>query len=256
MATEERRRRLVVRTCLPEEVADVHRLLAQGEIVACQAMAWGSNENFLVAVRADSDPPVLAVYKPQAGEAPLWDFPDGTLYRREYAAYLVSRALGWPAVPPTVVREGPFGIGTVQLFIPNDPKDHYYRFRGQYPADLQRIALFDLITNNADRKPGHCLRSPDGRIWAIDHGLTFNVVPKLRTVIWDFCGDPIPSAILADLRRLLDDPTVRGPLEEQLRQWLDPREVTVFFQRVAQTVQRGRFPLLDPHRNVPRGFWG
>ena len=150
----------------------------------------------------DADP-VCAVYKPARGERSLWDFPDG-LYRREVAAYELSEALGWGLVPPTVVRDdGPFGPGSLQLFVEADYEQHYFTLLddGGHDEDVLRaICAFDIVANNADRKSGHVLRGPDGRLWAIDHGLCFHRQPKLRTVIWDFADEAVPGEpILADL---------------------------------------------------------
>src|SRR5215475_5521703 len=157
--------------------------------------------------------PMLGIYKPRRGEAPLWDFPDGTLYKRERAAFVLSEALGWQLVPPTVIRDGPNGIGTMQLYIHHRQEDaDYFSLREQYQCEVQRMALFDLIANNTDRKAGHCLRGEDGRIWGIDHGLTFHHHPKLRTVIWDFGGEPIPEHFLADIRRVHTALTTRQEL--------------------------------------------
>ncbi len=134
-----------------------------------------------------------AVYKPLRGERPLWDFPDG-LYRREVAAYELSAALGWSLVPETVARDdGPYGAGSYQRFVDADFTEHYFTLLEQpdHHDLLRRIAVFDLVANNADRKSGHCLLGDDGNIWGIDHGLCFAVPPKLRTVMWDFAGEPI-----------------------------------------------------------------
>ena len=160
-------------------------------------MAWSSNATFLVNATLD-DVEVPAVYKPQRGERPLWDFPEGTLCNREVAAYELSDALGWSIVPETVLRDGPYGIGMVQRFVDHDPDDHYFTLLEAHLDDFQRFAAFDVLANNADRKGGHCLQAKfDGHIWGIDHGLTFNAVDKLRTVIWDFAGEPVPDGILA-----------------------------------------------------------
>jgi uncharacterized repeat protein (TIGR03843 family) len=144
------------------------------------------------------------VYKPRAGERPLWDFSRGTLGRREVAAYLVSELLRWGVVPPTVWRDGPAGEGSVQVFVAHDPRAHYFVLvedESHHPS-LARMALFDLVVNNADRKGSHVLWGADGMIVGVDHGLTFHVEPKLRTVIWELGGHPIPAAWRADLRRL------------------------------------------------------
>lgn len=151
-----------------------------------------------------------AIYKPELGEAPLHDFPPG-LYRRERAAYLLSEALGWSIVPPTVIREdAPFGVGSLQWFVDSSDSvgwEHYFTLYEE-PAlhdDFRRIAVFDFLTNNTDRKSGHVLRGSDGKIWAIDHGLCFSATFKLRTVIWDFAGEPIAADLLDDVGNLIDE---------------------------------------------------
>ena len=215
-------------------------------------MRWGSNYTFLVnIVRADIR--VMAIYKPRQGERPLWDFPDGTLCNRETAAYLTSKALGWGLVPPTFLRDGTRGIGSVQLFIDHDPEVHYYTFdKASLGQQLERMAIFDAIANNADRKGGHCLVDLDLRLWGIDHGLTFNASEKLRTVIWDFAGMPIPAAILADLAdlgaRLADeaDDYCRG-----MRGLLSGIELRMLRLRVEHLLDSGVFPLPGPGPNRP-----
>ena len=162
-----------------------------------------SNYTFVVEL-ALGDQRGFGVYKPGAGEAPLWDFPTGTLYRRECAAYEVSRLLGWPLVPPTVVRDGEAGMGSLQLFVPNDSGSNFFVVRESHREELLRMAVFDLVVNNADRKGGHCLLDRDGGLWGVDHGLTFNVDHKLRTVIWDFAGEEVPAALVSDLTCLLE----------------------------------------------------
>ncbi len=228
--------------------------LSEGEIIACEPISWGSNYSFAVALRREGEQR-LAVYKPRRGEVPLWDFPDGTLYRREYAAFVVTQALGWGIVPATVIRDGPYGIGTVQLYVDHDPKADPDTFRQTHPGDLMRISLFDIFANNADRKSSHTLRGSDGKLWAIDHGLTFNTVSKLRTVIWDFCGQPIPDDIKSEISSFLGDPARVNALDHQLRELLDRPEIATFFARFERLYKHGKFPNLDPYRNVPRGFW-
>jgi uncharacterized repeat protein (TIGR03843 family) len=227
--------------------------LRRAEITECKLVPWGSNYTFAVALE-DPDgefDPALGIYKPRAGEVPLWDFPDGTLYQREYAAYVVTQALGWPFIPTTVVRDGPHGIGTVQEYIEPDPDTHYFNLRGRHTTELRRMALFDLIANNADRKAGHCFTGlHDRKLWGIDHGLTFNVQPKLRTVIWEFVGDPIPDDLRAALRRISCD----AALAARLRVYLDPLEVHAFQARAARLADVGVFPELNPRRNVPYGW--
>ena len=212
-------------------------LLARGEITVKGRLPHSSNMTFLVELRLDGAA-LLAVYKPEQGERPLWDFPSG-LFRRELAAYHLSEALGWGLVPLTIRREGPYGDGSLQLFVRADFAQHYFTLREE-PAHrprLQRICAFDLITNNADRKSGHCLLGPDGAIYAVDNGLCFNVDPKLRTVIWDFAGVPIPDDIRADVARL-----VETGLPAPIVELLDQDECEVLRARAARLAEAGRFP--------------
>jgi len=179
----------------------VKTLLRDGEVEILGLLPGASNYTFAVTVAQD-DVKVVGVYKPRAGETPLWDFPDGTLYRREIGAYELSEAIGWSLVPPTVERDGPEGIGSMQLYIDHDPELHYFTLMPEHAATFRRVALFDHIMNNADRKGGHCLLDREGgRIWVVDHGVCFHSDPKLRTVIWDFAGEPIDEDLAADLAR-------------------------------------------------------
>jgi len=245
---------------LPAPGSEIEKLLAEGRIVACQPLDWGSNYDFAVAIAplGDDDDSganaTIAIYKPRRGEAPLWDFPDGTLYRREYAAYLTSVALNWRFIPPTVIRDGPYGVGSVQLYVEPARKDVSFN-RSGYRTQLMQVSLFDSLTNNADRKAGHCFIGRDGKLWGIDHGLTFHHVPKLRTVIWDFCGDPIPSDLLAALERLLDARDEASRLWGQLERLLSEVEVEACQRRLQRLLSERRFPRLDPSRNLPRGFF-
>ena len=183
--------------------AATEELLCSAELGIVGLLSGASNHTLLVRLGDGDDR--FAVYKPRRGERPLWDFPTGTLCRREVAAYRVSAFLGWGLVPPTVLRDGPLGQGSVQLFVPHDPADHYFTLIEE-PAlhpRLAQLATFDLLVNNADRKGGHVLRVLDAdRLVGIDHGLTFHPRPKLRTVIWDLGAAAIDDAWRADLRRL------------------------------------------------------
>jgi uncharacterized repeat protein (TIGR03843 family) len=229
---------------------DVIALLQGGEIEEVEGLIpWSSNYTFLVRVARDGDE-VMAVYKPRRGERQLWDFPDGTLYQREMAAYLVSQALGWDFVPPTVVRDGPYGVGAVQLFIPHDPEEHYFTFGQQMRAQTKRIALFDLVINNADRKAGHCLLAPDGHVWVIDHGICFHVRSKLRTVIWEFAGQRIPPWLLEDLRRLLVE-LGEGAVRQRLVELLSPEEIEALIHRIEELIQNGVYPPPGPADRYP-----
>lgn len=230
--------------------SSVPDVLATGELELLGLLPNASNDTFLVRATLGGRTG-LAVYKPRRGEAPLWDFPEGTLCAREVAAYVVSRELGWPNVPPTVLRDGPAGPGSVQLFVEFDPDQHYFTLEGAgRDDDFRRIALFDALVNNADRKGGHCLLAPDGRIWVIDHGVCFSDEPKLRTVIWSYIGEPIPQPLLDDLgglrRALADD-----PLHRELASLLSEREIAAMADRLDDLVARRRFPEPGPYRPYP-----
>jgi uncharacterized repeat protein (TIGR03843 family) len=202
------------------------------------------SSNYTFLARLEPHPPegLLAVYKPARGESPLWDFEAGTLYQREVAAYELSKVLGWPRIPPTVVRKrGPHGIGAVQLFIDADRR-HFLDEQSTRRPTWARVALFDVIVNNADRKSGHCLFDANDEIWVIDHGLTFNVDHKLRTVIWDFSGDPLPPDLCDDVERALVD-IEKGGLASILGGLLSPAEVRMLKRRL-----RG---VLDPAWRFP-----
>ncbi|HLF05496.1 MAG TPA: SCO1664 family protein [Dehalococcoidia bacterium] len=230
-------------------------LLQQGEIVASQLTPDGSNYTFLVKLCLASRTG-LAIYKPRDGEAPLWDFPRGTLYKREYAAYLLSRILGWCFIPPTVIRQGPHGIGSVQRFVEHDPRQNYYSLTPAQASALQMVACFDLVANNTDRKAGHLLLDSSGKLWGIDHGLTFHADTKIRTVVWDFKGQVIPQPLLASLTRLaaqLRSPSVeavnprgegRSPQAEvqELLDLLPPEEVRALERRLAWVLSEGVYP--------------
>jgi uncharacterized repeat protein (TIGR03843 family) len=198
------------------EEALLEKALAQGELELKGQFMLGSNYTFLVDVRHEGGH-IAAVYKPNRGEQPLWDFPDNTLAGREVAAWQVSQALGWGIVPLTIFRpSGPYGPGSIQQFINYDPEYHYFTFSESDRARLRRVALFDHLTNNADRKGSHVLiEKGTGCLFAIDHGLCFHVEGKLRTVIWDFAGQPIPDELLADLASFhtkLANPGLRAAL--------------------------------------------
>jgi uncharacterized repeat protein (TIGR03843 family) len=175
--------------------------LHEGEITVQGEFVWGSNYTFLAEIHY-TDITLAVVYKPSRGQRPLWDFAPSTLAHREAAAYLVSQALGWDLVPPTVYRRrAPGGAGSLQLFVEHNPEYHYFNMTAEDRQRLRPVALFDLLVNNADRKGSHILLDPDGHQWLIDHGLCFHEDDKLRTVIWDFAGEPIPAELLADLRK-------------------------------------------------------
>jgi uncharacterized repeat protein (TIGR03843 family) len=219
--------------------------LTDGAIEALGLLPGASNATLLVRCVTQDDE-LLAVYKPMRGETPLWDFPDGTLHRREVAAYQVATALGWPNVPPTVVRDGPYGPGSVQVFVPSDAEQHYFTLETTRADDFRLVALFDLLVNNADRKGGHCLLDADGVIWVIDHGVCFAVEPKLRTVIWGFIDEPFPASAAADLARVAGDLDGGGQLSATLAALLDADEVAATAARARSLVAAGTYPEPDP----------
>jgi hypothetical protein len=215
------------------------------------AVRWSSNYTFLLSVKCD-DLELLTIYKPQRGERPLWDFPDGTLCYRERASFLTSQQLAWQLVPPTVLRDGPHGIGSMQFYIEHDPDYNYFSFDPSLRPQLTRLALFDCLINNADRKGGHCLVDSSNHLWGIDQGLTFNAVHKLRTVIWDFAGHAIPPVLLHDVEKLcaaLDD--TDSDYRKQMTELLDANEIEAFERRVDRILKSGRYPKPGPGPNYP-----
>ena len=224
-------------------------LLERGSLEVLGMLPRASNFTFLARVRHDEDQ-MLAVYKPRSGEAPLWDFEEGTLAAREVAAYVVADGLGWPWVPPTVLRDGPQGPGSVQRFVAFDPSQHFLTMQRDHADEFRRIALFDVVANNADRKSGHCLLAEDGRIFVVDHGVTFHVEPKLRTVIWDFVDEQIPEPLLEDLRGL-EPNLATGPFRERLQTLLTGAEIDAIARRVSELLRSGRFPEPGPGRPYP-----
>ena len=191
------------------------------------------------------------VYKPVRGERPLWDFPDGTLAAREAAAYVVSTALGWNVVPPTVLRDGPFGEGMVQLWIDGDETVDLGRLiRADRPA-LRRMAVFDAVVNNADRKGGHLIPLPDGHVYGVDHGVSFHQQDKLRTVLWTWAGQPLPGEAVDALSELRAE--LEGALDTALAALLTRREVTAVRRRVDRLLTSRCYP--EPSGDWPAVPW-
>ena len=223
---------------------DALSILATGEIELQGRMPWSSNGTFLASV-ALGEHDLAAVYKPHRGERPLWDFPRG-LYQREVAAFELSTALGWQLVPETLLREdAPLGIGSLQRFVDADFEQHYFTLleEERHHDALRTMAVFDLVANNADRKGGHCLLDGEGHLWGVDHGLCFHVQPKLRTVIWDFSGEPIADGLIEDLRRLASCPP------GALAGLLDRAECDALVKRAGRLSRMGVFP--DPGAGRP-----
>lgn len=232
-----------------EQVMD---LLANGEVELEGLMPDSSNYTFLVRL-SDGSLEGLGIYKPRRGERPLWDFPRGTLCQREAAAYLVSTSLGWDIIPPTVLRDTqPHGFGSIQLYVDADPHAHYFSLRGSSDETFQRIAAFDIMVNNADRKGGHILLATDGRIWAIDHGITFHADPKLRTVIWEYAGMPIPDHLVANMRSFWERlETPDAPITIALTQLLAEEEIDALRRRTERLLRRPIFPHPGNGRATP-----
>jgi phosphoinositide 3-/4-kinase-like protein len=234
---------------------DPFLLLERGTIQGVELIPWGSNYTFAALVRDErAGGFCYAVYKPRRGEVPLRDFPSGTLYKREVAAYRLAACLGWDIVPPTIIREeGPHGIGSLQLYIEPraDAAGQFDKLRETHRCELQRMAVFDLLANNADRKGGHCLLDIHGHVWGIDHGLTFHQIPKLRTVIWEYCGEPIPADLLECLASMRADEHRVAALYAELEPLLSRAEMDALFERWDRLLLNPCFPQLDPYRNVP-----
>lgn len=231
-----------------KDLDEVMQTLLTGEIELLGQLANSSNETFLVEGTHPTRPEVQhwAIYKPELGERPLRDFPPG-LHHRERVAYLLSAFLGWDLVPPTVIREeAPFGLGSLQLFVEHDPHEHYFTLMPEHLPEsagtgcmlyqLRRLALFDLIVNNADRKAGHVLRGPDDRLWGIDHGLCFSAPFKLRTVIWDFADEDIDDELLDDMTPLADE------VPDEISEHLSWFEIEALQARVRQLLMFPQFP--------------
>lgn len=233
-------------------VAAVIELLAKGDMEIQGMLPWSSNYTLLASVQSKGLQG-LAVYKPRRGERPLWDFPRGTLCQREVAAYLVNEALGWGLVPPTVLRNGEYGMGSLQLFIDSVEDAHMFTMQreGGFDWQLERLAVFDVLTNNADRKSGHCLKGSDGRLWAIDHGLCFHYEPKLRTVLWDYAGQPINDAIMDDVQNFSAAFMPDEPVYNVLSQLLAPGELRALRRRTDGLLQSPIYPHPGIGRSTP-----
>ncbi len=227
-----------------EEVAE---LLSTGEIEVLGRMPWSSNATFLIEASLD-DRSARAIYKPHAGERPLWDFPDG-LWRREVAAHELSAHLGWEVVPLTIERDDMVhGVGSLQRFIDADFEEHYFTMLEDESLHPQfvRMAAFDFVSNNADRKGGHCLIDAAQHVWGIDNGLSFHAEFKLRTVIWEFGGDPIPQELLEELQRLVDE-----GLPPRFNQLLGAFERDAMLTRARALLREGVLPIDETGNRYP-----
>lgn len=221
-------------------------LLATGTLAVLGRMPWSSNATFLVTASDDEGHTLPGIYKPEKGERPLWDFPAG-LWKREVAMFRLSELLRWPVIPPTVINDGPLGIGSVQYFVETDYDEHYFTF-GENPelqTQIRQMCLLDAVANNTDRKAGHVLLS-DNRIWGIDNGLSFHIEPKIRTVIWEFANEALSSEE-HDALSGLDREIVAGSLAELLSE----DELDALQQRVNALVATGKFPIDRTGRGYP-----
>ncbi len=224
-------------------------VLAAGDLELLGLLPRSSNYAFLARATLGEEE-MLAVYKPRRGENPLWDFPEGTLCDREAAAFVVAQALGWPNVPPTLLRDGPEGEGAVQRFVPFEPAEHAFTLQERFPAEFRRLALFDVVANNADRKSGHCLLGRDGDLFVVDHGTCFSEEPKLRTVLWDYVGEAIAASDMDDLH-ILRAQLETGRTRTRLDELLSPGEVSAVIARLHGLLADGRFPQPGPGRPYP-----
>jgi uncharacterized repeat protein (TIGR03843 family) len=230
---------------LTTRARQVH-ILDCGEVEIEGRMPWSSNATFLVNVRCGDDT-AQAIYKPLRGERPLWDFEPG-LHRREVAAYHLSETLGFDLVPPTILRDGPYGEGSMQWFVDVDHRQHYFTIHEERPDlhdTLRTVAVFDLLANNTDRKSGHVLIDDDDHIWGIDHGLCFSADFKLRTVVWEFGGEPIDAALITAVSRVAD----RVPLE--IATLLADEEVAAMQKRAEWLIENPVFPIDQSGRRYP-----
>lgn len=242
----------------PESVAiseeSVLQTLREGEMETAGLLPYSSNHSFLVTISA-AELALPAVYKPRRGENPLWDFTSGTLCSREAAAYVVCSQLGWRLVPPTVLRDGPHGFGSVQFFIDHDQNEHYFtiQYDARFTDSLRQLVLFDYVINNADRKSGHCLAGADDQLWAIDHGICFHTEHKLRSVIWEFSEEPIQAELLADLVRFRIAFTKKeSKAATQLAELLSAEEYSALTNRLDKLIQSACYPSPSPfQRNYP-----
>jgi len=231
-------------------VVDIDALLRLADIEVEGRMPYSSNATFLVNLRRDLAGTVesgQAIYKPLRGERPLWDFPSG-LFKREVAACVLSDAMGLHMVPPTIVREGPFGEGSLQWFIDARFEEHYFTLfeqREDLHDQFRAIAAFDIVANNTDRKSGHCLIDADDRVWAIDNGLCFSADFKLRTVIWEFGGEPLSDDLRERVRTVATEPP------SALNELLDADEVEAMVDRARMLAEGGMFPIDSTGQRYP-----
>jgi uncharacterized repeat protein (TIGR03843 family) len=223
---------------------DKHKVLSDGVLKVTGRLVDASNAT-LYATSTLNEQEIVCIYKPIAGERPLWDFPEGSLAHREYAAYLVSQGLGFHIVPLTILRDGPYGSGMVQEWITLDESIDLAVFFSSDNPRLRSMALFDAIVNNTDRKIGHLLPISHDEVYGCDHGVTFHVEDKLRTVLWQWADDELTDQELQSLRKAKQ--LLAGELGEQLKLFLKQDEIDAISMRVDRLLSEGRFPLPNPN---------
>ena len=230
----------------PIDDATASKILINGDIEIIGRMPWASNGTFLIDIKHQKKE-LQGVYKPSKGERPLHDFPKD-IYKREVAAFELSKYLGWRLIPPTVIRDGPLGLGSIQLYIPCNYEEHYFTFHNEPKLEMEliRLATFDLLANNTDRKAGHVLIDKDNLLWAIDNSLCFHQEFKIRTVIWDFSGIEIPPKLISDLKDLIE----QGP-PESIWSLLNESELEALLQRAKSLVDNRYLPYDPTGRQVP-----
>ncbi|MGH2698075.1 MAG: SCO1664 family protein [Actinomycetota bacterium] len=230
---------------------EVLEVIEHGSLETLGLLPYSSNYAFL-ALACLEGMEVKTVYKPRRGERPLWDFPPGTLAEREYAAYLVSEAGDLGIVPPTVLRaDAPMGTGSVQQFIDHDPNRHYFVLAEERLTEFPSFAAFDIVINNADRKAGHVIEDSTTKLWAVDHGLSFNLEDKLRTVIWEFAGDPLGSELVERLGALKEKLLAPEGLGDELGALLSPGEAAATRSRTEALLSENRFPVPESQYRLP-----
>ena len=232
------------------EKDDFSEILRNGEFESLTENYLGTNSVFICSIRHENII-LKVVYKPLKGEAPLHDFQYGTLFMREMASYLISQHLGWEIIPLTIIRDGPYGLGTVQLYIDHNPDKDYFSIRSHRKERLKQIAVFDIITNNADRKASHFLIDDYNHVWGIDHGLTFNIEYKLRTIVWDFINEPFSREIISQLESLKIEMSSDSKLLKEIGTLLTQNEIQALIDRLEVMLEIPSFPTPSLGRNIP-----